>query len=68
MQANIFTRAIHHFAGALSKHHKIEQSLPGRVPSLNKMKQGSIGGSGRVNVRVKVIKIVIGGSCIPKFL
>lgn len=68
MQANIFARDIHYFVGALSKYLKMEQFLPRRVPSLNEMKQGSIGSLGRVNIRARVIKIVVGGSCIPKFL
>lgn len=68
MHANIYTRAIHHSIGALSKYHNMEHSLLERVPSLKEVNQGSTGDSGRVNIGVRVIEIMVGSSCIPKFL
>lgn len=68
MQANIYTRAIHHCIGALSKYRNMGQPLLERVPSLKAVKQEGIGDSGRVNIRFRVIEIMVGSSCIPKFL
>lgn len=68
MQANIYTRAIHHCTGALSKYHNMEKPLLETVPGLKEVKQGSVGDSGSVNIRVRVIEIMVGSSCIPKFL
>lgn len=68
MQTNTYTRAIHHCIGALSKYHNMEQPRLERVPGLKEVKQRSIGDSGSVNIRVRVIEIMVGSSYLPKFL
>lgn len=68
MQANIYIRAILHCIGALSKYHNMEQCLFERVPSLKEVKQGSIEDSGKANIRIRIIEIMLGSSCISKFL